>query len=283
MAFQTKMTCTGARNSAPSTACQWRPQRRGARRVLIRMRQEVLLLPLFLLVACEPDTTFSSPVDAAEVEPEPSEPEAPTEEEVEELDEPSAEGARLAWPQGVVPYEIDESVLVAQGTIEAAVRVLESSTRVRWVPHHGEADYVVFTRNRNPSVSRSAIGRQGGFQYIALGNAGLRRVNVVLHEMGHAMGRFHEHQRPDRDQYIIVHLENAAPSKVRNLEIRPAPQLYSLRAYDDVSIMHYSSHDFSNNGEPTMTRLDGSLIEGMSQGLTDTDVATFNEIVDRAQ
>lgn len=33
----------------------------------------------------------------------------------------------------------------------------------------------------------------------------------MIHELGHAIGFNHEHQRPDRDDFILVHLDNINP------------------------------------------------------------------------
>jgi hypothetical protein len=37
--------------------------------------------------------------------------------------------------------------------------------------------------------------------------------SVILHETLHALGRFHEHVRMDRDDFIIVNLQNVRQSK----------------------------------------------------------------------
>ena len=37
---------------------------------------------------------------------------------------------------------------------------------------------------------------------------------VALHEIGHAIGYLHEQDRSDRDRYVVMHPENAGPSKL---------------------------------------------------------------------
>jgi hypothetical protein len=63
---------------------------------------------------------------------------------------------------------------------------------------------------------------------------------VLAHEIGHTLGLIHEHQRPDRDQYINIRDENIvansqahfAPINAKYVETRDMP-------YDYGSDMHY--------------------------------------------
>ena len=47
----------------------------------------------------------------------------------------------------------------------------------------------------------------GGKQPINIGK-GCEYKGIVQHEIFHALGRIHEHSRPDRDSYVRIHEEN---------------------------------------------------------------------------
>lgn len=53
----------------------------------------------------------------------------------------------------------------------------------------------------------SSIGRDSGPQNLVLGSSCYYE-GVILHEMNHAVGFFHEQSRYDRDDYIFVNWEN---------------------------------------------------------------------------
>ena len=58
----------------------------------------------------------------------------------------------------------------------------------------------------------SSIGRDGGEQTITIG-PDCYYLGVIMHEMTHAVGFFHEQNRMDRDQYITVHWNNIQPGE----------------------------------------------------------------------
>ena len=60
----------------------------------------------------------------------------------------------------------------------------------------------------------SSIGRSGGMQVVSLGPSCLQRgPGIVLHELMHVLGFWHEHSRADRDRYIRVNWNEILPGK----------------------------------------------------------------------
>jgi len=143
------------------------------------------------------------------------------------------------WPGGLVPYTFAADVTAGNRTNTVnALAEWEAVTHLTFVARGSQSDYVEFI---NSSSNRSAVGRQGGKQTIEIYNWNVRF--IIAHEMGHALGLWHEQSRSDRDTYITVNLGNIEDDKEPNFNRHDEADTYG--PYDFDSVMHYGQCGFT--------------------------------------
>lgn len=151
------------------------------------------------------------------------------------------------WTNGTVPYAWHPSVGPAeQAAMRAAMDVLEAAANVRFVARAAEPDYLLI---RDSTINSSSVGRAGGPQLLHVFNWNLRF--VMVHELLHALGFWHEHQRPDRDQWLAVQWPNVDPACAHDFQLVPTANTAG-GAYDFDSVMHFGGTEASSNGQPTL-------------------------------
>ncbi|GIY95392.1 astacin-like metalloprotease toxin 1 [Caerostris extrusa] len=193
---------------------------------------------------------------------------------------------RFRWPkyQGFVyiPYGIDQYAGHLRQVVQAAVEAYRRYTCIRFVPWTNQRDYI---RIFSGIGCWSLIGRNGGEQKLSLGQ-GCVYVGLAIHELGHAAGLFHMHQRSDRNNYIYVYRQNVIPNQLHNFDVTDENREIILGPYDYDSIMHYGSYAFSRNprGLRTMEAKNGHpLVEPWQKrgftSLTSTVSINFTDAV----
>lgn len=182
------------------------------------------------------------------------------------------------WPDAIVPFKFGPSLPPrSQLAILDAMSTWEKVTKVRFVELSQSnadkySDYLLFAPTDNLKCS-SFVGRQGGPQIILLG-PNCAAMNVA-HELGHALGLWHEQSRNDRDQYIKILWENIDEDYRYNFN-QHLNDGQDFGNYDYQSIMHYTAYAFSKNGQTTIMPLEEGVVIGQRKQLSAKDIAAVN-------
>ncbi|XP_031835041.1 tolloid-like protein 1 tolkin [Nomia melanderi] len=151
------------------------------------------------------------------------------------------------WDHGVIPYEIDGNFSGAHKALfKQAMRHWENFTCVKFVERvpAEHPNYILFTER--PCGCCSFVGKRGnGPQAISIGK-NCDKFGIVVHELGHVVGFWHEHTRPDRDRHVQIFRDNIMSGQEYNFNKLTEEEVNSLGLpYDYDSIMHYAKNTFS--------------------------------------
>jgi hypothetical protein len=184
------------------------------------------------------------------------------------------------WENGIVPYKIDPNLPVEnqKNVLQAMIEWLNHShlkfinvSRLKESPYQ---DYILFTSAPGTECS-SYVGRHGGVQVVRLAP----RCNVfnTTHEIGHALGLWHEQSRSDRNNYIRIVWENIEPEMMHKFE-QHLNDGEDIGDYDYESLMHYGPYAFSSNGKQTIVPLKESAEIGQRTHLSNKDIKAINTL-----
>lgn len=122
-------------------------------------------------------------------------------------------------------------------TLKKAITEISDSVGIVFKLRTNQTAYLKFIKSNKNSA---ALGYWKDYRnYVRL--EGYNRRNTVMHEILHALGVSHEHQRADRDTYLIVDTSKILPNLRSNFNIKLNSSLVtSFGDFDFKSIMLYS-------------------------------------------
>ena len=217
------------------------------------------------------------------------------------------------WPSttpgspATVPYVISTPGYPANGqAIGQAIATFNATFAgvIQLVGRTNEADYVDFNLtgvNASGTCFAEGIGRTGGAQTI--GGSVTCNQTTLLHEIGHMVGLYHEHQRPDAIAFLTytpLNLDKPyalggfgsfdSLGEFGNFDA-PGLNANPIGLYDLGSLMQYGRHqmsaatqtgEFSKNGQDVLETIPAGIPIGEASTYSAGDIDTIERLYDAA-
>eukprot|EP00794_Sanderia_malayensis_P012311 gene12311-13581_t len=181
------------------------------------------------------------------------------------------------WVTKQVPYEIDGSRAEARAMIEESMRDIENVSCLTFrAKKPGDRNWIRIYRGIGcfSDIGRSYMA--GKPTSLSLGEMCLTK-GLILHELMHALGFFHEQSRMDRDSFVKIFHENVRSGMEENFEkVESYEANVQDTDYDFNSIMQYGVTAFTVNGQDTMRDKFDESHELGSQALSKSDIIELN-------
>ena len=175
------------------------------------------------------------------------------------------------WPNSTIPYFFDPNfgnftearVAIHHWNLFTTLNFVESTNQA-------DDDLIVF----QGSGCNATVGYRGGRHENSVSIGNVCDYGDAIHEFGHAIGLYHEHNRNDRDDYVEVFFDNMIPSFHSQFEKNEHDGFdsHEFTPFDFNSTMMFSSDAFSIEGRNnSMLRLNGTAIR-RSEVLSEYDI-----------
>lgn len=184
------------------------------------------------------------------------------------------------WNDKIVHYKFDRDIdQDLRSIFSDAINELHKYTCLKFEP--AVNNEVAFLNLTDKLGCSSYIGRLGMMQEVSI-TSQCKRIGHAIHELGHAIGLWHEHTRYNRDNYIKIIWENIEVGYEHNFDLYEHPNTPTI-GYDYSSIMHYPTNAFAKTkGLKTIMVADDITIPpcikkiGQRNGLSYKDIKRIN-------
>jgi uncharacterized repeat protein (TIGR01451 family) len=175
-----------------------------------------------------------------------------------------------------IPYTIETGTPILDSVISYVNSTLTGV--IQLVPQTTQANYVTF--NFDPTETsgycEATEGMAGGQQFI--GGSINCSFTGICHEIGHAIGLLHEHQRPDRNSYVVLTPANAdKPYLLGNFDFFTS-DYQTIGLYDYASVMHYPAFSFTKNNLPVLESIPAGIPLSNTVGYSAGDVDAIERL-----
>ncbi|HXM39644.1 MAG TPA: M12 family metallopeptidase [Bryobacteraceae bacterium] len=175
-----------------------------------------------------------------------------------------------------IPYTIETGTPILDSVISYVNSTLTGV--IQLVPQTNQANYVTF--NFDPTDTsgycEATEGMAGGQQFI--GGSINCSFTGICHEIGHAIGLLHEHQRPDRNTYVVLTPANAdKPYLLGNFDFF-SDDYQTIGLYDYASVMHYPAFSFTKNNLPVLESIPAGIPLSNTVGYSAGDVDAIERL-----
>ncbi|XP_054710044.1 astacin-like metalloprotease toxin 5 [Uloborus diversus] len=195
-----------------------------------------------------------------------------------QVDRNAISNENMRWTGKTIPYVIDNSLGNYANLIKQGMQQYHDHTCVRFVPRSNQRNYVRIFYGQG---CYSMVGMQNyGEQALSLGN-GCLHVGTVIHELGHALGFWHEQNRSDRDNYLIIYWNNIQNGMGTQFYLMKPHENILYNNFDYHSIMIYGNYAFSYDGRSAtmVAKNNQRLYEPYDKnGMTWSDVHRVNKM-----